>query len=124
MVTTNNLLACVIAMPKRKPDQVITHRIELGTWEREHIATPVTTSKTVSNLANSVSGVVAAGAIGLAAYGLYWFFDAGWEIRGKIKDWVLTEANEAGISDEEYEDIMNDPRMPIQQRILTTILGL
>ena len=111
-------------MPKRAPDQVITHRIELGSWEREHIATPVTTSKTVSNLANSVSGVVAAGAIGLAAYGLYWFFDAGWEIRGKIKDWVLTEANEAGISDEEYEDIMNDPRMPIQQRILTTILGL
>ena len=124
MVTTNNLLACVIAMPKRKPDQVITHRIELGSWEREHIATPVATSKQVSNLANSVSGIVIAGGLGLAAYGLYWFFDSGWEIRGKIKDWVLTEANEAGMTDEEYEEVMNDPRMPLTMRLLTTVLGL
>jgi len=111
-------------MPRMKPNQVITHRIELGSWEREHIATPVATSKQVSNLANSVSGIVIAGGLGLAAYGLYWFFDSGWDIRGKIKDHVLNEAIEAGMTPEEYEQVVNDPRMPLGMRIMTTILGL
>ena len=111
-------------MPKRKPDQVITHRIELGTWERDNIAAPVAATKQVSNLAGSVSGIAVGGALALAAYGLYWFFDSAFDIRSKIKDNVVNEAVEAGMTPEEYEAVMNDPRMPIAQRILTTVLGL
>jgi len=111
-------------MPKRKPDQVITHRIELGTWERDNIAAPVAATKQVSNLAGSVSGIAVGGALALAAYGLYWFFDSAFDIRSKIKDHVLSEAEEAGMTAEEYEAVMNDPRMPLGMRLMTTILGL
>ena len=31
-------------MPRRKPDEVIVHRVEFGPWEREHLA-PVLTSQ-------------------------------------------------------------------------------
>ena len=33
-------------MPRRKPDETVVHRVELGTWEREHIG-PLATAMTL-----------------------------------------------------------------------------
>ena len=109
-------------MPKRKPDQVITHRIELGTWERDNIATPVASSKQVSNLANSVSGILVAGGLGLAAYGLYWFFDAGWGIRNEIRNYWIEKAEAAGISEQEFDEVTD--KAPWSDKVIMTILGI
>ena len=65
-------------MPKRKPDQVITHRIELGGWERERIGEPIsksleTASYTVG-LGATLLGVGAAG-VAFAVWKLWGVFD-------------------------------------------------
>lgn len=62
-------------MPKSKPTQVITHRIEMGEWERQNIGKPVAT--TVSNAALVTSGgVLLLGGAGVAvAYALWKFWD-------------------------------------------------
>ena len=51
-------------MPKRKPDQVVTHRIEFNEKERDMLQA-ITISKTVNNLMIPVA--VTAG-VGAAAY--------------------------------------------------------
>ena len=53
-------------MPKRSPDQVITHRIELGEWERQNIGKPVSETAQAASMLSSLGvagfGVAAIGA--------------------------------------------------------------
>ena len=44
-------------MPRRKPDEVVVHRIELGPWERSHIG-PLTTSLTAKPWLNTFTEIV------------------------------------------------------------------
>lgn len=69
-------------MPRAKSDQIVTHRIEMGKWEREQL-TPVLR---MGRIASSVGAVTAGAGMFLAAYGLWWFFDAGWGITKNIKE--------------------------------------
>ena len=74
-------------MPKAKPTQVITHRIEMGQWERDNIGKPIATTVSNAKVITSVAMVGGAGALGLAAYGLYWFFESVWSISDKAEEW-------------------------------------
>jgi len=62
-------------MPKSKPTQVITHRIEMGEWERRNIGKPVATATSNASLLTS-AGVVLVGGAGVAtAYALWKLWD-------------------------------------------------
>ena len=62
-------------MPKAKPTQVITHRIELGEWERKHIGKPVADSAQAASVITSV-GVAGVGAAAIfATYALWKLWD-------------------------------------------------
>jgi hypothetical protein len=91
-IAGNRIDTAVIHMPKRKPDQVITHRIEMGAWEREHIGKPVSTTLGIARIVSSGALVVGAGGIALAAYGLYYFFDkvyGAFENLGKLNEEIF-----------------------------------
>lgn len=72
-------------MPRKGSDQYVTHRIELGVWERKQLEKQAIPLQ-IESTAKAAGYVVAAGALGLAAYGLYWFFDAGWGITKNITE--------------------------------------
>jgi hypothetical protein len=80
-------------MPKRKPDQVITHRIEFNDTERDMLQA-VTISKTVNNLLIPVA--VTAG-VGAAAYISYKAFKeiTGWgeDIVDELQGILNTDVN-------------------------------
>ena len=82
----------VIAMPRKASDQVITHRIEMGAWEREHIGKPVATAASNASLITSGAMVVGAGGVVLGAWALYWFFDAVYGIGEVAKEFVKRQA--------------------------------
>ena len=89
-------------MPRARSDSVVTHRLELGVWERkqfEQQAIP----RQVEAGAKAAGYLMLAGAAGIAAWGLYWFFDAGWGIRSNITDYWDKRQEEAGLSDEEMQ---------------------
>ena len=69
-------------MPRAKSDKIITHRIEMGKWERDQIAPIVQ----LTGFATSVSLVGAAAAAGVGVYALYWAYDALYGIAGRISD--------------------------------------
>jgi hypothetical protein len=77
-------------MPKRKPDQVITHRLELGEYERKKI-TPLLDAKAMQG--NIKAGAMLVGSVGLgfAAYTFYKWGKAltGWttSTTEDIRDW-------------------------------------
>jgi len=83
-------------MPKRKPDQVITHRIEFNEKERDMLQA-VTIGKTVNNL---MIPVVVAGGVGAAAYIGYKAFK---EITGWGED-IIDEFNELLDTDVNFID--------------------
>ena len=58
-------------MPKRQPDQVITHRIELGEWERQNLGRPVAESTQVSSVLQSL-GVAGFGTAAIFATYALW----------------------------------------------------
>lgn len=80
-------------MPKRKPDQVVTHRIEFNEKERDMLQA-VTFSKTVNNLMIPVA--VTAG-VGAAAYISYKAFKeiTGWgeDIVDELQEIINTDVN-------------------------------
>jgi hypothetical protein len=79
-------------MPRRKPEQVITHRIELGTWERTNIGKPISdTAQTASVLSSVGIGLLGAGAAA-AAYALWEF----WKVFDTIKDEAVDLAEDIG----------------------------
>ena len=67
-------------MPKAKPTQVITHRVELGEWERQNVVRPITDVKIVKDAATGVSYLVFAGAFGVAAFIL-------WQVMEELYGW-------------------------------------
>mgnify|MGYP006105516603 CR=1 FL=1 len=75
---------------RQRANHIQVHRIEAGLWERQNILKPLAqVAEVTANMAESVkvaknvAMVVAAGAMGLSAYGLYWFFDSAYEIAEK-----------------------------------------
>ena len=79
----------MIAMPRRASDQVITHRIELGVAERKHLDSVVAPFEILA-IGKTVGFVVGAGALGVAAYGLWWFFDSKEKIVQRMNDnWFM-----------------------------------
>ena len=85
MVDSGSHLGGLIIMPRRASDQVITHRIELGVAERKHLDSVVAPFEMLA-IGKTVGFVVGAGALGLAAYGLYWFFDSKEKIVQRINE--------------------------------------
>ena len=69
-------------MPRARSDKIITHRIEMGKWERDQIGPIVQ----MTGLATSVSLVGAAAALGVGVYALYWAYDSLYGIAGKISE--------------------------------------
>ena len=69
-------------MPWAKPTSIIEHRIALGKWERDQIGPAIQ----IGTLGTGLGMVAIGGAAVLAAYGLYWFFDAGWGIVQRIEN--------------------------------------
>ena len=68
---------------RQRANHIQVHRIEAGLWERNHLLKPIsqiadTTAEMAETvkMAKTAAIVVAAGGVGLAAYSLYWFFDA------------------------------------------------
>ena len=59
-------------MPRRRPDQVVTHRLELGTFERG-----VVESKLISDSVVGIAGAAAVAIGGLGATGIAALFLAG-----------------------------------------------
>jgi hypothetical protein len=67
-------------MPKSKPTQVITHRVELGEWERQNILKPITEVRVVKDAATGTAYLVAAGAFGVAVFIL-------WQVMEELYGW-------------------------------------
>jgi len=88
-------------MPKAKPTQVIVHRIEAGTWERENLLKPVAEVGKTARMINSVALVGVAGAaigaplvawkIGQAAFG--WTETLGETVKGAWESTILSGKN-------------------------------
>ena len=78
-------------MPKRKPDSVQVHRIELGEWERKQL-TPTIQAANLTLLAASVAVVAAGAGVGIAGYAAFKWLKAN---SGALKwldeadDWLL-----------------------------------
>ena len=58
-------------MPKAKPTQVITHRIELGEWERQNIGKPVAETAQAASMISSI-GIAGFGAAAIGATYAVW----------------------------------------------------
>ena len=69
-------------MPRRRPDEVVTHRYELGDWEREQAESLATAAK-VGLLGVGLGVGLGAGAAGLA----------GWFTLQKVHGWKEDVAN-------------------------------
>ena len=91
-------------MPRKPSDQVITHRLEFGLKEREHLETVVAPLQVVS-LAKAAGMVVGAGALGVAAYGLYWWFDSREKIAQRINDNWFGDALVVSDDDNTFWDV-------------------
>jgi len=77
-------------MPKAKPTQVITHRIELGAWERENLGKPVSETAQAASMLSSL-GVAAIGAGAVAAsYALWKFWGVFDYAKEKVEGFVDT----------------------------------
>ena len=73
-------------MPRVKSDSTVTHRIEMGAWERENIGKPVAEASEAAALLSSV-GILALGAgAAIAGYSLYWFWQIGEKIVERASD--------------------------------------
>ena len=81
-----------MTMPRKKSDQVITHRIELGAWERENIGKPVAETAQAASAATSLGVVALGGGALLAAYCLY----VAWDVIGDTAERVGDVATRAG----------------------------
>lgn len=73
----------MITMPKAKPTQIITHRIELGEWERQNIAKPVSETAQLENLMKA-GGMLLTG-LGITA-GAYTAYKIGHSVYGWADD--------------------------------------
>lgn len=75
-------------MPKAKPTQVITHRIEMGAWERENIGKPISETAQSASMISSI-GVAAFGVASVgAAYALWKFWGVFEYAKEKVEGFV------------------------------------
>ena len=91
-------------MPRKSSDSYVTHRIELGVKERKMLE-QYQIPKQVESVARASGYVVGAGAVALAAVGLYWFFDAGWGIRSKIRNHVDDIIERENLNRDDIENV-------------------
>ena len=71
-------------MPKAKPTQVITHRIELGAWERDNLGKPVAETAQTASMISSL-GVAGVGVSAIFATYAVWKL---WDVFAFAKDKV------------------------------------
>ena len=76
-------------MPKAKPTQVITHRIELGAWERENLGKPVAET---AQSASMISSIGVAG-VGVAAIGATYAVWKLWGVFEYAKEKVMAASD-------------------------------
>ena len=75
-------------MPRKKSDQVITHRVEMGAWERDHIGKPLgqvaeTTAKFDETMRVVKTGAMAA--VGVASLGAIY---VAYKIGASLYEWI------------------------------------
>ena len=100
-------------MPKAKPTQIITHRIELGAWERQNLGKPVAETAQAASMLSSL-GVAG---FGVAAIGATY---AVWKLWGVFE--YAKEKVEVGIG---VADTVTDmPFVPAPIRVLKHIFTL
>ncbi len=113
-------------MPKAKPTQIIVHRLEAGTWERENLLRPVAdTAQTVNQIrafgiaaipAVLAGGVYVAWKIGKSAYG--------W-IDTLAEDWAGFKGTLAPLDNiENIVDGDETPTMGFAESIIQTFVNL
>ena len=109
-------------MPRRPSDSVVTHRIELGVKEREHLESVVAPFQFV-RVAQGVGFVVGAGALALTAYGLWWFFDSREKIAERAKNAIRSTPLIVDEDDPWYYDVTG-PMPLIGWRLAQRAFGL
>ena len=97
-------------MPKAKPDQVVVHRIELQEKERDLLEQYVVTN----TVATAVPATLAAAGIFIAGYGVFWFFDASYNIIEKAKA-VATTMKESAKFWEPPRDMTPEEKQDYQE---------
>ena len=73
-------------MPKRSPDQVITHRIELGEYERKQIVAPLNDAMQAKAILSSAGILLLGGGVAFGAYTVWWLWDTLHNIGSTIKN--------------------------------------
>jgi hypothetical protein len=109
-------------MPRRPSDSVVTHRIELGVKEREQLDAVVAPIQ-FARIATGAGIVVGAGAIALASYGLWWFFDSREKITERAKDAIRSTPLIVDEDDPWYYDVAG-PMPVLGWRIAQRAFGL
>jgi hypothetical protein len=95
-------------VPRRKPDQTVVHRIELGTWERDH-AEGLIFSKTIDNYVRPVALLgIGAGSI-YASYQLARFVTGLGHVPDKVEQWFIEQAATLGEKGGDVASTIIDP---------------
>lgn len=102
-------------MPRRKPDQTVVHRIELGTWERDH-AEGLILSKTIDNYVRPVALLgIGAGSI-YASYQLARFVTGLGEVPDKVEQWFVEQAATLGEKGGDVASTIIDPQGKTEEK--------
>jgi hypothetical protein len=114
-------------MPKSKPTQIIVHRIEAGTWEREQLLRPVADVAQTANQIRSygiaaipvvlAGGVYVAWKVGKSAYG--WLDTLKDDIDGFRNSMAPVQQNIPAIIDPEQT-----PTMGFAESVILTFVNL
>jgi hypothetical protein len=94
-------------MPRAPSNQYVTHRVELGVWERKQVEKQLAPMQ-LKAAAEASAYVVAAGALGVAAYGLFWWFDAVGGIKERISTWNANQQEQYTEAVTEFQE-RDDP---------------
>jgi hypothetical protein len=67
---------------------MVTHRIEMGVWERDHVE-PILTAATVASYGLAASAVAAAAGIGLAGVATFYALKTAWDFGKDLKETIV-----------------------------------
>ena len=102
-------------MPRRKPDQTIVHRIEMGTWERSNLE-PLILSSTIENYVRPVALLgIGAGAL-YGSYQLARFVSGLNEVPDKIEQWFIAKAATVGKGAGDAASTVIDPTGSMKEK--------
>ena len=93
-------------MPKAKPTQVITHRIELGEWERQNIGRPLADTAQVASVGVSIGTA----AFGVAAVGATYAIWKLWDVFSYAKEKVEAAVDVADAGWDAATSVPGTPR--------------